>query len=317
MFKVQRLKFVLLLFTIHYSLFIANGQDVKVIAKIDSSNVIKIGDQLRLHLKAHILKNDHVTWPFIQDTIIKQVEVITRSPIDTSLASDSQHIVLSQTLFITSFDSGYWAIPPFKFLSISGKDTILYETDPLLLQVNTIPVDTTQAIKAIKEPLEIPYDWKDLISKILIALVITLILAYCAWWLWKKRKNKSVVEKIEQVIIIPPHEIALQRLEELKKQQLWQNNQLKEYHALLSEIVRSYLEHRYQFNALEFTTDEIMHSIRNIDIPSEAGAKLRQLLVLSDMAKFAKEQPLPNENELSMSNAIEFVNMTKENKINV
>ena len=39
---------------------------------------------------------------------------------------------------------------------------------------------------------------------------------------------------------------------------------------------------------------------------------LNQLLVLSDLVKFAKEQPLANENEMSLINAIEFVQNTKQ-----
>jgi c-di-GMP-related signal transduction protein len=38
--------------------------------------------------------------------------------------------------------------------------------------------------------------------------------------------------------------------------------------------------------------------------------KLKQILMLSDMVKFAKELPLPNENEMSIDNAFEFVNRT-------
>ena len=39
--------------------------------------------------------------------------------------------------------------------------------------------------------------------------------------------------------------------------------------------------------------------------------KLTQTLTLADLVKFAKEQPLPNENEMSIAAAIEFVNTTK------
>lgn len=290
------------------------AQDISVIAKFDSSNVIKIGDQLQLHLKAQSSPNSNITWPIILDTISKQIEVINKTNIDTSLASDSQHVVLSQTLFITSFDSGYWAIPPFTFLSIAGKDTIVHETEPLLLQVNTIAVDTTQAIKEIKEPLDIPIGWDEIAPYVIGGFILLAIILLAIYFI-RKYRNKPKEVVIEKKPDIPPHVIALQELEKLKEQQLWQNNQVKEYHAALSEIVRAYLEKRYQFNALEYTTDEIIQALRNSDISQEAKNKLKKLLILSDLAKFAKEQPLPNENELSMSNAIEFVNITKENNM--
>ena len=292
----------------------AFSQDINVIAKFDSSNVIKIGDQLQLRLKAQLPPNKSINWPVIADTISKQIEIVNKSKIDTSLASDSEHVILSQTLYLTSFDSGYWAIPPFKFLSIAGNDTVVYETDPLLLQVNTIAVDTTQAIKAIKEPLDIPIGWEE-VAPYVIGGIVLLALLILAFYFIRKYKNKPKEIIVEKKPEIPPHVIALEKLEKLKEQQLWQNNMVKEYHAELSEIVRAYLENRYHFNALEFTTDEIMHAIRNIEVPTEIVSKLRQLLVLSDMVKFAKEQPLPNENDLSINNAFDVVNETKENNI--
>lgn len=309
-FQIFKLGF--LVFIIHCSSFVSFAQHVSVIAKFDSSNVIKIGDQLKLHLKAQISKSSSIQWPTIQDTIVKQIEVVDKTSIDTVPTPDGKQMVLSQTLLITSFDSGYWALPPFKFFSINGEDTIVYETSPLLLQVNTVSVDTTQAIKAIKEPLAIPFDWIELAGKILIFLLVSAIILCLVWIVWRNRNRKAEVVEIKEEIIIAAHEIALQKLEELKEKKLWQNNQVKEYHALLSEIVRAYLENRFQFNALEFTTDEIMRAIRNIEISTEAVSKLRQLLILSDFVKYAKEQPLANENELSMNNAIEFIHATKE-----
>ena len=39
--------------------------------------------------------------------------------------------------------------------------------------------------------------------------------------------------------------------------------------------------------------------------------KLKEILVLADLVKFAKEKPLPADNELSMDKAISFVELTK------
>ena len=64
------------------------------------------------------------------------------------------------------------------------------------------------------------------------------------------------------------------------------------------------------------TSDEIMNNFRSIVIDNVSKEKLKQIFLLSDLVKFAKEQPLPNENELSLNNAVEFVNITKEEKEN-
>ena len=92
---------------------------------------------------------------------------------------------------------------------------------------------------------------------------------------------------------------------------MWQEGKIKLFHSQISEIIREYLEKRYGVNALENTTDEIMQSIRYHGISQDQTTKLNQILVLSDLVKFAKEQPLANENDMSLLNAIDFVKNTK------
>jgi hypothetical protein len=49
-----------------------------------------------------------------------------------------------------------------------------------------------------------------------------------------------------------------------------------------------------------------------MDITEENRNMLRQMLILADLVKFAKEKPLPYENEQSLDNAVAFVNSTKQ-----
>ena len=61
---------------------------------------------------------------------------------------------------------------------------------------------------------------------------------------------------------------------------------------------------------IEQTTDEILFSFRSIGISDDLKSKLKQMLILADMAKFAKLIPIPTENEMSLQNAFDFVNET-------
>src|SRR3990172_3627854 len=90
------------------------------------------------------------------DNITKQIEVVGISIIDTTLPADSVNTILSQTLIITSFDSGNFVIPPFRF-SIEGDTSAAAETEPLFLTVQTVDVNTTLAIKDIKPPVDTPF----------------------------------------------------------------------------------------------------------------------------------------------------------------
>jgi hypothetical protein len=83
------------------------------------------------------------------------------------------------------------------------------------------------------------------------------------------------------------------------------------YHSRLTDILREYIENRFKIQAMEQTTDEILFGFRNAAVDEESKHKLKQVLSLADLVKFAKEQPLPNENESSLSNVYDFIHGTK------
>lgn len=297
------------------------AQQIKANAELDTNSII-IGQQIKLKLSVDYRvdagKRIQIKWPQINDTIIKQIEVINQSKIDTLIPdkSDPYHFVQTKTLDITSFDSGYWAMPPFTFTITDDSTSI--QTEALLLEVNTVAVDTTEAIKPIKPPYEEKYTWIDwikdnlLIISIVVGAAILLILIIYFTKKYYKEKPRPVAPAPPP---IPAHIIALEKIEKLKTEMLWQNGKLKAYHSALTEIIREYIENRFKVPALEQTTEEILYSFRSVAVDNESLNKLKQMLVLADLVKFAKEHPLPNENELSMNNAIDFINGTKKEEI--
>lgn len=284
------------------------SQNVAVKAVLDT-NFLMIGEQTQLHfITTYQDKNTQILFPQLNDTIIKEIEVLSKSSIDTSVADANGLFSQSQSILITSFDSGYYVVPPFYFI-ING-DTV--ESDPLLLEVQSMEVDTANAIFDIKQPLSEPFSIKDWLKDNWIWLAAILAVLIGVFFLVKYlRREKPVVVEEKIVPKVPVHEIALEKLKQLNKQQLWQNGKVKTYHSEVSEILREYIEDRYKVNALEETTSEIMYGLRLHQVPEDLKLKLSQTLTLADLVKFAKEQPLANENENSLTNAIEFVEATK------
>jgi hypothetical protein len=76
--------------------------------------------------------------------------------------------------------------------------------------------------------------------------------------------------------------------------------------------MREYIEKRYNVKTHEKTTDEIFEGLRYMEINNESRNKLSQVLKLADLVKFAKVQPVPAENDLSMDNAVSFVTQTQQ-----
>jgi hypothetical protein len=96
----------------------------------------------------------------------------------------------------------------------------------------------------------------------------------------------------------------------LEDQRLWQQGDHKAYHSKLTDILRGYIEERYQVPALESTTDELIKELRVSSLPTEQRDRLENMLRLADLVKFAKTLPSPQENEQMMAGGIQFVETT-------
>jgi hypothetical protein len=283
------------------------AQDVKAKARLDTTKIM-IGDHVKLELLLERPAKLKVTFPLIPDSLTK-IEIINRSKIDTIASADKSLITERQVLTITSFDSGHYPVPPFKF--VIGNDTSKFvETEAMLLSVYAPKVDTTQAIKEIKGPMDIPFSYKEIIPYALGGLALLAILI--AVWYYLKNRKKKPEEIVVKIPERPAHEIALEALSNLEKEKVWQtqNNGVKNYHSQLSDIVRTYIELRYKIPAMELTTDEILNNFKRSSMSEELKGYLKQLLELSDLVKFAKAQPLPHEHEMSLAHAYDFVKGT-------
>ncbi len=286
-------------------------QDVSVTAKLDT-NAMLIGDHVGLTLKFTGPPKSQVLWPFMPDTILKSITVIGRGKIDTVYAADKKSVTYSQQLNLTCYDSGFYTVPsiPFRYRIMPDTTVTVAQSSMMLLAVHTVKVDTTQAIKPIIGPLKVPITFREMLPWILAALAIILLIAAVIWYLNKRRKREPVFTLKPKVVLLP-HETALQDIEKLRLKKLWQAGRIKEYHSELTEILRRYIEDRFQVPALEQTSGEITMSLmNNPGCPRPALDKLGNLLIMADMAKFAKVQPLAMENEKSLNDGIEFVNET-------
>lgn len=270
---------------------------------------ILIGDQFKYQIELIRKSNEKVFWASIPDSLDK-FTIVSRSKIDTLQQSDPNTLVERQTLILTCFDSGAFYIPPVPFLQQIGQsryDTLLSES--LLIKVESPQVDTTKAIKDIKKPITIPFSWWDLLPY-LIALLAIAGLGYLAYYFYQKNKRKVIV--YEEIIPARPYyEIALEQLDELKQQKLWQNAKEKQYHTKLTDIIRNYIEQRFRVMAMEQTSEEIIGNLRSVSLPPELKEKLQQVLLLADYVKFAKAKPNAAEHELSWRNAYDFIMESK------
>lgn len=307
--KLKIKLFLLIVFSLPSVVLYA--QRIKATASIDSTNIL-LGDQVKLFLEIDHPKNVSVEFPVLPDTLAEYIEVIYRSDIDTFELDDETFQKQIQAYTITSFDSGSYRIPPFWFkIDLDGRiDSI--PSNGVTLNVQTLPIDPNRGPTDIKMPYDAPVTLKEVIPFILGIILIGAILFFILYAI-KRKKNHQPLFSLPKRPKDPPHIIALRELNRIKDEQLWQKGKTKQFYSDVTETLRKYIEDRFQIPAMEQTSDETINSFTsNKNLLKEKSLKnLSQILRLADLVKFAKYQPLPDDDNMTLVNAYFFVNDTK------
>lgn len=308
----MRKNILIILVTLAYHFLnptIAKSQEVQSKVWLDTTHIL-IGDQVNLNLEIKSIPQTRIVFPELRDSIGK-LEIVNVSPIDTQKLENGY--LLKRRYTLTCFDSGEFIVPSLMFLyqkqNISTLSTL--STDSLYLRVSSVPVDTTKDIKDIKNIVEFPRSFWDYLPYIA-GILLFLAIAYLAYYLIRRRKRSELPIELR----VPPHVLALEALKQLDSEKLWQKGQIKEFHIRLSEIVRTYIERRFKIPALEMITSEIVSALKLNEITEpQLIDKMQRSFELSDLVKFAKFVPLPDEHAFCFKTALEFIERTKPEEV--
>lgn len=279
-----------------------------VSATIDSTT-IALGDQTDLVLQATCSPDEHVALPVYGETLINGIEVVDRTVIDTTLLPSGQ-TQLTQYLTLTSFSDSLFYIEPLPF--VSGEDT--FWSEPLSLNVvQPFRIDTAdKAITDIKDIQKAPIWWWGILRWVLLAIGVAGLgvgLYFLIRYLKRKQNGEITAEALEP--LRPAEEVALEKLEKIRVEKIWQNGRVKEYHTELTDVVREYIARRYDVRSGEKTSDETLRAMKQIlKDQRELFISLQKMLQLADLVKFAKWTTTPDENEGCLTSAYEFVQQT-------
>lgn len=222
----------------------------------------------------------------------------------------SERLQIDYQVPVQVFDSGYYRLP--EFIYVAGRDTA--RSKQLVLTVTPVKVTADDEISPLTPPAdpENPSIFDSLPDWLyywwwLIFVVAALVAG--GWWLWKRYKKEGTIMPVKPEL--PPHVVALQRLERLKNRKLWQSGQEKEFYTLLTDILRTYLDKRFGIKAMEMTTGQIMEKLAEDSSMRDSRQMMRQVLDMADFVKFAMMRPLPDDNVRAFDNAVSFVEATK------
>lgn len=308
----HRLLYVVLFVLLSGGFHSLKAQQVTVKASIDSTHIL-IGDQLKLLLEIEKPKNLQVQFPQVPDTFSSKVEVVNRSKIDTIKLDNNDREKLTQSLYITSFDSGRHQIPPFYFRMKNGQVLDSAATRELMFQVHGMKIDTTKGPVDIKAVYAAPVTLKEVMPYILAVILLAAIVFFIFYYIKWKKKNQPLFVRPEKPAE-PAHVVALRELDRIRGQKLWQQEKLKQYYSEVSDTIRIYIENRFDIQAMEQTSSETIGVFKQQKelVDGKTLDQLQHILSLADLVKFAKYTPLPDDNNLTLMNAYFFVNQTKK-----
>ena len=166
---------------------------------------------------------------------------------------------------------------------------------------NITPTNNTNALRAIKPPVEIPSGWA-WVGWTLLALAAAALL-FWAWHYWQKKRQQVPV-----VPVVPPHVRAKQRLQEA----LALISQPRPFCIAVSDTLRLYLEERFDFRAPERTTEEFLYELQSTNLLTASQKdRLREFLERCDLVKFAKYEPREPELRGLHDSALKLVEETE------
>ena len=287
------------------------AQDVTVKTELEKNKIL-IGDQIELKYIVEKNNDYSVQFPLLSKTIGENIEIIDSARIDSvKLKKKKRQVTLHYT--ITAFDTGLFYIPPHPVIIKNKQFTDTMFSSDNYLEVKGVAIDSTNTIRDIKNIHELKFPWSKAVGYGLAILFDIFIILLILYFTVFRKSNKALfgVRKPSEA----PHIIALRELDKLKAEKTWQKGSIKEYYSRLTFIVRNYIEKRFGIKALEETSYEILTDFKKVNrnkykYKDDVIRILEGLLSLADLVKFAKNEPLPDENVTHLEKAYVFIKST-------
>lgn len=287
------------------------AQESRIIPKIEPSS-ISIGEQAELKIRVIYPKGSKAELTLPKDTLVSGVEILSVSTIDSTVVNDKLQELL-YSVVVTSFDSATYRLNNIQ--AIIGGNTVQAENPPSLI-VNTVPVnlDKPDEYSDIKGQWKPKFVWTDYLLYLYILLGVILLGILSYFLVRYLRRQKSEQSDAVPVPVLDPYEEAITGMQQLKQDELWERNQIKEYYTRMTDILRHYLSRVYGMETAEKTSTEILSDFNNMVGKDRMYGELKKILQTADLAKFAQYRASSDENITLMNASVAFIEENKPQK---
>jgi hypothetical protein len=243
------------------------------------------GDLLTYVIEATVPEGDDVTVPTQGFAPFEVLD--TRARVQRASAGRSTfHLEVD----LLALEPGEHRLGPVRLRLVTGDGFV----GGIELPAETIRVGSVLANEPNAEPKgpppPVPVMERNPIPYIVGALLAAMLVGALAAWLiarWIRRRPKPVVPPPPPR---PAWEIALERLAKLRREReaMFTEGRGVEWIDGVSDALRAYLGHRYGFDGLESTTDEVVRALRGKRLRGIAAPEIEAVLAECDLVKFAK-----------------------------
>ena len=280
---------------------------VVVEMKLDTAEIV-VGQQVQLTTSVSADAGKQVTFPSFnkEKELVKGLEVVRHSKVDTAYLNDKKRVKLSRRYTITAFDSAFFSIPPME-VEVAGEKHVA--NAPVGLKVNIVPVDTTKLDQFAGPHTVVPqaFTWRNHLYILSMLLWVVLFLVFII--AIRLTRKKPLTTKKVIIPQIPPYKQASTALQTLSVNTNNDHECEKTFYMALTDLLRVYLQRRFSILAMEKTTSEILEAMDG-KIDDAHIKNLQYVFETADLVKFAKVITSDMEKSKCMNIARDFLKET-------
>jgi hypothetical protein len=271
----------------------AASKDPVVNVSLDRENAY-IGDIIKYIVIAELPEASYLT--VNKNIIFENFETVNISAERVSSEPNVYKIIFE----LAAYKTGILKFEPvgIAYVNTAGNRKMFF-TPPSKILINSVLNANPQDIKDIKplKKMSIKPEYAAGLGLIFTVLVILIVLSV-----------KHVIKKTKKAaVIVDPQTEALVNLDNLLESGAIKNGDARFFYYRAAEILRIYISKKYNFNAMEMTSTELLKKLENIVFVSLTRKEMKEYLKIFDLARYARFKPSEDDMTASLEKTKEFI----------
>jgi len=258
---------------------------------------LTVGDPFEITLVLEYPKGIEVSEPFVDS--IEPFMILEEGK---QSVEEGGLVTSMYNMKLVSFSTGELLLPPFRLLYVSDDTIDTLSSNNIPIKVVSVLPEDMEDINDIKKAIEFPNFLPLIIAGFILAGAIFAYVVYR--YIKKLRSMRSSVKPLPT-----PWAEAVAALESIPVEDWLGKRLFKKYYYAISEILKRYLERRFEFKAAEQTTTEIATNLKVLRIPQRE--EFSAFFTRADMVKYAKYVPPRDEMNAAIHVAKDLIGKTR------